>query len=287
MKLLLTDANSPLGAAIAHELETETYSLLMPQTDEVNWCDRESVLTYLREQQPDILINTLGWSESSGADNRYLRVEAAKNLALGCKVAQTIPIHLSSYRVFGGVAKSSYDEADQQAPLSEEGSAYALAERHFHQTLSHWICLRLSWLIGAQGDNLLSHLLSGLSAGKSIPVCAEMRGSPTAMSDVARVVIALVKQILSGAENWGYFHYCSSDACTQADFAQQVAAILEQEELLRGSLVVEDTLLSPTEPGSAVLSSRRCRDNFGVQPRSWRQGLHSTIKMWLRQNNPG
>jgi len=285
LKLLLTDAYSPLGAAISHELETETFSLLCPTAEEVDWSDKEVVLAYMRDQRPEFVINSLGWSESAAEEGKGARhVEAAKNLALACKEVQAVPLHLSSYRVFGGERKSSYEELDPQAPLSPRGEADTLAERHFQQTLSHWLCLRLSWLIGPEGDNLLSRLLVGLTAGDEVQVCAEMRGAPTALADAARVVVALVKQVVCGAENWGYFHYCSSDACAQSEFARQVAAILDQEQLLKGSLREEDTLRPATEPASAVLNCRRCRNNFGVQPRSWRQGLHTAIKAWLRQH---
>lgn len=287
MKLLLTDAFSPLGSAISHELETETFSLASPEPGAVDWGDKDAVLAYLKQQRPDIVINSLGWSESSEDSAEVIvqrHVDAAKNLALACKVVEAVPLHLSSYRVFGAEPKSSYGERATPAPLSPGGQADVLAERHFEQTLSHWLCLRLSWLIGPEGDNLLTRLLSGLTAGEEVPVCAEMRGAPTHMADVARVVKALIKQVACGAENWGNFHYCSADACTQSEFARQVAAILEQEQRLAGRLREEDTLRPETEPASAVLQCRRCRDNFGVQPRSWRQGLHTAIKAWLRQH---
>ncbi len=282
MKLLLTDAVSPLGAAISTEFETINCTLLQPEG--LDWCDKGAVLAYMREHSPDIVINTLGWSEADDETSRKLRVAAAKNLALACKVVEAVPLHLSSYRVFGKVQKNGYDERDEPNPLSQEGEAFVAAEQHFQQTLTRWLCLRLSWVIGAAGDNLLTQLLAGLTAGDSVPVCAEMRGAPTALADVARVVVAIVRQVHCGAENWGYFHYCSGDACSQADFAQQVAAILEQGDLLRGELMVAETLRPATEPASAVLNCRRCRDGFGIQLRSWRQGLHSSIKTWLRHH---
>ena len=284
MKLLITDAYSPLGAAISAEFETLNCTLIQPQRDEVDWCDKEAVLAYLQAQSPAMVINTLGWAEREGDDVLVAPVEAARNLALACKQANIVPLHLSSYSVFGGEQRSGYDERDERSPLSEEGEAFAAAEQHFQQMLNHWLCLRVSWLIGAEGDNLLTRLLAGLTAGERVPVCAEMRGAPTAVADVARVVVALVRQVMCGADNWGYFHYCSGDACSQADFAQQVAAILEQEKLLQGELVVAETLRPETEPASAVLNCRRCRDGFGVQLRSWRQGLHSSIKTWLRHH---
>jgi dTDP-4-dehydrorhamnose reductase len=82
-------------------------------------------------------------------------------------------------------------------------------------------------------------------------------------------------------------HYCSSDACTEVEFAEQVIHMLRQQDLLKSDpeLLVEDQL-SDTEPVSAVLSCRRARDNFGVQARSWRPSLLPMIKQWIHENAP-
>ena len=39
-----------------------------------------------------------------------------------------------------------------------------------------------------------------------------------------------------------------------------------------------------SEPVSSVLSVRRCRDDFGVQPTSWRQGLSKHVVLWAEQH---
>ena len=280
--LLLTDVTSSLGKALAHELEREPFKLLLPAASELNWADIRSVQAYLQTHQPQLIINCRGWEEAYQRDGGAPLINTARLLAQAC-AAQEIPlIHLSSYSVFGCDGKVTHSEKDPVAPLNEAGHAFAEAERAITEQCPKYIILRLSWLIGAYGDNLLARLLGAFLAGESVRVNRHLRGAPTALSDVARVVVAMSKQIYCGADNWGLMHYCTSDACAEDEFAEQLLQLLMQQQLLTAepSIMLADE--HPTDqPLSAILGCRRVRDYFGIQARSWRPSLLSLVKQWL------
>jgi dTDP-4-dehydrorhamnose reductase len=96
------------------------------------------------------------------------------------------------------------------------------------------------------------------------------------------VVVAMVRQVLCGADNWGLYQYVSSDICSELEFVQELAAILQETGDFRGAIVepAEQDALQ----GSAVLGNQRLLDNFGVKPRTWRQGLGETVRLWLKRN---
>ena len=279
-KLLLTDAYSPLGSALSHVLEQETFTLLRPHPEELAWGDRRAVDRYLREQQPNILINTLAWCELAEKQHRVLLVNAAKALVRPCTELNICVVHLSSHRVFGGENKTAYDESDQPSPVDAMGRALREAERIFADKLVHHITLRLSWLIGIQGDNLLPRLVRRLSSGQEVVVDPAVRGTPTFMADVGRVLVAMVKQMLCGADNWGVMHYSSGDPCSEAEFAQQLARLLQRCGEFKGVVKEVDNEQAQPVP-SAVLSGRRCRDNFGIQARTWRRDLPRAVALCL------
>jgi dTDP-4-dehydrorhamnose reductase len=210
---------------------------------------------------------------------------AAVNLAKACAPHSLPLIHLSSYRVFGSGNKSIHSEKDIPAPMGVVGQAFLSAEQALADSLEKWIALRVSWVVGSYGDNHLTRILEPLLQGKKLTLNRRLRGAPTALSDVARVAVAMAKQIVCGAENWGVMHYCSGDACTEVEFAEQVIHTLRQQELLttEPTLTLVDQL-SETEPVSAVLSCRRARDSFGIQARSWRPSLLPMIKQWAHNN---
>ncbi len=286
MKLLLTDVSNPLGRALEHELERETFSLVTSGPDALDWHSASAVADYIQDLRPGLVINTLGWSDLPDVGERTLQQAAAAGLGRACQPGGTPVLQFSSYRVFGGDNKSSHSERDEPNPQSDTGRAWLAAEQALEANLPQRLILRLSWLLDSHGDNLLTRLLTQLYSSEAVMVNTRLRGAPTALSDVARVAVALVKQVSCGAENWGTLHYCSTGACSQAELAAQVVEVLRQLEALPAEpMLTRLDSLPEDEPVSAVLSCRRVRDNFGVQTRSWEPTLVPMIKQWLHQNN--
>jgi dTDP-4-dehydrorhamnose reductase len=280
LKLLLTDATNALGAALEHELERESFNLVVSSARALDWTRSEAVAEYIHSVKPDVVINTLGWAVDPPPDQLELLPKAAAHLAAACQPGSVPLIHFSSYRVFGCDNKSRHSEKDAPTPNSDSGRSFLAAEQAL-ESLPRHIVLRLSWVLGSYGDNMLTRLLSQLMAAEPVRLNTRLRGAPTAFSDAARVAVAMAKQICCGAENWGVMHYCSSDACTQAELADQVMHSLQQLDLLESAPEVERIDEVPdTEPVSAVLSCHRARDNFGIQARSWRPSLVPLIKQW-------
>jgi dTDP-4-dehydrorhamnose reductase len=281
-KLLLTDVISPLGRALEHELEREPFKLFTPSAAELDWNDSGSVLAYIDLHKPDLIINCRGWEDAYRPGEQTLLVTTARQLAEICAGSDVPLIHFSSYSVFSGNDKGTHNEKDETEPDSDTGRAFVDAEQIISARVNKHIILRLSWIIGAYGDNLLSGLLEAFFAGESVGVNRRLRGAPTALSDAARVAVALSKQIHCGAENWGVMHYCSSDACTQDEFAEQLLQLLIQQQWLTAepSLTLDDSDTAD-EPLSAILGCRRARDHFGIQARSWRPSLLPLVKQWL------
>lgn len=280
--LLLTDVDSPLGKALEHELEREPFRLLTPDSRTLNWADEVAVAAYFAAERPDVVLNCRGWEEAYFPGGQALLVETARQLAHACQQNNVPLVHFSSYSVFGADPKGTHSEKDVPKPKSETGAAFVAAEQWISTQLQRFVILRLSWVIGAYGDNHLTRLLSGFLAGASVTVNRRLRGAPTALSDAARVAVAIVKQISCGAENWGVMHYCSGDACSEDEFADQVLQLLIQQQLLTAepSLTLIDSELDD-EPLSAILGCRHARDYFGIQARSWRPSLLPLVKQWL------
>lgn len=288
MKLLLTDSTRLLGRALEHELEREPLRLLQPTAGELAWDDAQAVADYVRRLRPDIVINTLGWSDASAEVDEKLLPQAAGYVAAACAPRQIPLIQMSNYRVFGSDNKSVHHEDDPPAPISTAGAAFWAAEQAVAAAHTQHINLRVSWVIASQGRNLLTDLLQSLAAGEPWVVNRRLRGAPTALSDVCRVIVALVKQIDCGAENWGVMQYCSADAVTEQVFAQQLAETLSQQSYSGPEPVIEVTDTLPEQlPVSAVLSSHRIREDFGIQARSWRTSLVPMVKQWLHSSREG
>jgi dTDP-4-dehydrorhamnose reductase len=286
-KVLITDALSPIGRAIHSVFQQSPYVVLTPPAESWRWDDVASVEQYLSEHQVDLVVNTVGWVEAPDPGHQLTLMKAADALAQATRKLDCVVIHLSSYRVFGGENKSTYDESDPAHPLGPAGRAFLTSERAFEGN-RRYICLRLSWIIDIIGESVFARLLKALtSEGPVLEVTHQRRGTPLSSQEVGRVILAMTHQIFCGAENWGIFHLASGDPCSSAEFTEVVADILEKEGFLKREWRVEklseEDLDAQGEPDSAALSVRRCRDNFGYQVRSWRQGLAALIRAWLAE----
>lgn len=283
MKLLLTEASQPLGQALEHDLEREPVKLIVPGSARVTWTDPGEVSAYLDHQRPRLVVNTLGCVDRPDAAQCRLIPAAARALARACE-EQSIPlIQLSSYRVFGGDNKSSHAERDEPAPQGRIGNAWYEAEQAVAALPRHLI-LRLSWPVAGWGENRLTRLLTALFSQSTVSVHSRLKGSPTALSDIARVLVGVIRQIGCGAGNWGAMHYAARGACTEVELAERVVAVLEQLDALpEGGVarLVHSETMPPNEPASAVLAGRRLRDDFGVQARAWEPYLVPLVRQWL------
>ena len=202
-----------------------------------------------------------------------------------CRQHKIPLIHLSSYRVFSAIKKNIHNEKDQPQPISDEDKQWMIAEE-LSATAEKHIILRTSWLIGPEGHNLLTQLLSGFLNGARINVHQDLRGAPTSVDDLARVLAAIIKQIHCGADNWGVMHYCSSDHCSEEEFAEQILQHLIQYQLLTAEPSLQLIDADEEERSvSAILGCRRLRECFGIQGRSWRPNLLLLIKEWLANKN--
>ncbi|GAB3111824.1 sugar nucleotide-binding protein [Aestuariicella hydrocarbonica] len=287
-KILITDAFSSVGRAIYSVFQSSAYAVLSPPLNSLDWTDVASVQQYLVDNTVDVVINTAGWNEAPNKDQQLTLVQAATALATAAPEAGCVVIHLSSYRVFGGENKSSYDEDDVPVPLNAAGQAFLDAERAFEARMERYLCVRVSWVLDIIGESIFWRLLKDLtSEGPELEITHQRRGAPLSSAEIGRVILAMTHQILCGAENWGVFHLASGDPCSSADVAEAVSDILQREQLLkrqwRVETLSEEQLAKLGEPDSAALTVRRCRDNFGYQICSWRQGLTGLVRAWLVQ----
>jgi dTDP-4-dehydrorhamnose reductase len=254
--------------------------------EQIDWREPEAVDALIEAEHPFLVINT--FSIDSNFEDQH--DDYCKNLANACTKIKSRAIQLSDYHVFGLESKTTYFETDKAAPLSAKGEKLAQAEQYFIEQLEQHLIFRLSWLLNNATDNPFTRLMQSFSTHQDINVSKDYFGAPTWQSDVIRVLLGITQQIFSGAENWGIFHYCSNDKCSEFEFAQAIAQTYSdltplQSQLLPTAWKDREDLLRMCEPHSAVLSCRRIRNNFGIQTRTWTQGLKNHIREWISQQS--
>lgn len=278
INILLTDTGSPLGSGLRQRFESTTHRFVAEHPADLDWRDSAQVAEYLDQVAPHLILNTTGWGEGAAVKPELL-VAGARSLAQAVGGRDCAVVHLSSYRVFHGEGRVSHKEADVPKAETELSQVFSEAESLLAEAMPRVLCLRSSWVLSTVGGSLLARLLADFQAGRATVVSDHWRGTPVLVNDVVRAVYAITQQIIYGADNWGVMHFGSSDVCSELVFAQKVREMIEAEI---GQTLQLEELETPTD-NSAVLELRRVRDNFGIQPRSWRQGLRPALKSWLKR----
>lgn len=270
-------------------LERERFQLVITDANAENW--EEGFSSMLARVKPDIVVHTPAVEAYLPPEAHLALISRAQTVAAACAQHGVLPVFLSCSRVFGGENKSSYDEGDSVCPADAEGRSWVEAERSFAAIERRFI-LRVSWVIAPAGNNLLTRnlrLLTDALRGGQQPAggLGPQRGVPTHAEDVARVLIAVLRQIDMGAENWGEFHYAASDPCSEAEFSRHLArSLVRLGEVSKESVEALIDEADNQDCVSAVITCKRIRDDFGIQARSWRSGMQAVVSQWLKINAP-
>lgn len=300
-RVLVVGPQDGLAAAVARELDAGNTPVTFVADHTIHWDHPGSIEKLFGQQKPRLLLHEINFRDPSlldpqASEKRAALLERSRALAEACVRHECRVMHLSDYHVFGGDTKNAYDERDPPAPLDSYGALIAELEQEFAGRVDKHMILRFSWLVDVEGNNLFTRILSALTRGEQLVLSPYHRGAPTWYGDARRVIHGVARQVMAGAENWGFFHYCSADSCNEWEFGREVEATLAEVSVPEGKVLSEDEKVSenkkdshryPHEPASATLNSRRIRDNFGVHGRSWRQGLKGQVSQWLeRQGAP-
>jgi len=196
-------------------------------------------------------------------------------------------LQLSSYAIFDGDKQSLYKATHSGNPQHLFGSCKWQAEQVVRESLQEHLILRLGWLIDDAADGILERLIQAKRHGTAAFFSDEHRGNPTTPEDVARVVLAMIRQVLCGAQVWGTYHYAGAEVVSQLALARAAAEHLmsadEVSELVRAAQ--PDQIAALPEPGNAALGCIKIRNTFGVKQRSWRKEL-ATIALNCLAVNP-
>ncbi|SDK79504.1 sugar nucleotide-binding protein [Microbulbifer yueqingensis] len=219
----------------------------------------------------------------AGSDTAAQALQVCRDLAARDDYSHLV--HISSYQVFAGGARKRYDEDDEPNADSDTGRHWLACEEALAGCRNLTI-LRFGWMVDRSENALLARVLRALLSQQSIAVDDESRGSPVTVADMVRVMVAVVQQLASGAPPAGTYHYGAADSCTALEFARE-AIERAQSFLDEGSPVEPEPLPEPSGNRSAVLASGKLRDVFGIQQRSWRQGLTRQVELWLERLGNG
>jgi dTDP-4-dehydrorhamnose reductase len=284
VRVLLLGSDTPLGQALELHLsrwgrhELECFSQAASR-----WKSERQAKKVLRRARADILVDARIQGVVDSDEPLFdLDVERCHWLGKACERSGTIYLMLSSARVFSGEQERPYKESDDADSEEAVGRLLLVGETAVRERCQRHVILRLGPVFSHRGRNRMTDLLQRLESGGSLALDSHLRGCPVPADDAARVVAGMLDQLGTGAEAWGNFHYCSSDATNCYEFAEVLLASASQFLAFGDQGVILEE-----RPADYTLSRRldcnRLRNTFAIKQVPWRGFVADSVKAYFQQ----
>jgi dTDP-4-dehydrorhamnose reductase len=279
MKILVMGSSGFLGSTILrkhrenHEIIGTSYS--QSGQLKLDVADRERVVSLIREQRPDAVINSAAMRndlvEKDHPKGFSVNVEGARNVALACKEADAFIVHISTDLIFDG-NKGSYVEEDLANPVSYYGITKSLSEAAVRDTLMDGCVARTSLLYGLDRlrPNFATLVINSLREGKTFEALRDQYVTPSYVENVADMLIEICERKLSGT-----FHTAGASRITRYDFARQIAQVFSLNADLIRPISMDQMKWSTKRGKDCSLNVNLSTKILNAKPMSSLEGLQA------------
>lgn len=175
------------------------------------------------------IINCAAYTNVDGAESQaelayQVNAEAVGRLGAFAKEADLWLMHISTDFVYDGRLDRPYLETDPPNPINTYGKSKLQGERLLGQSGCSHCVIRLEWTYGSAGNNFVKKLITRAKADKSLTVVDDQVGSPTATTEVAKVIFKLLQ-----TKPEGMFHFASDGYVSRYEMAKFIVDKLSMD----------------------------------------------------------
>ena len=271
-RVLVTGSSGMLGRDVVPVLAGAGCEVFARPHAELDITSADQVDRTLREIRPDIVVNCAAVTrvDACETDPRSAEVnaEGVRLLAHGCRRQGCQLVQISTDFVFAGDKAAPYLETDPTGPLSAYGRA-KLEGEEAALSVPTGLVVRSSWLFGRGGWNFVEGILKQVESGKrALTVVNDQRGRPTATTDLAEAILALLE---AGAV--GVFHFANGGEATWFDFAQDILLLSGHGDVTLRPTTSEELARPARRPAFSVLATEKYEKVTGREIRHYREPL--------------
>ena len=257
MKVLVTGARGQLAGAIIKGY-SESAHVLAYARGEMDVADYDAVMSRVRADRPDVIINCAAYNNVDGAETDAdsaltANAFAVRVLARAAQETGATLVHYSTDFVFDGKARRPYVEDDVPNPQSVYAQSKLLGE-WFALAAPRAYVLRVESLFGGpNAKSSIDRIAQAIAEGREAKVFSDRTVSPSFVVDVAAATRAVVER---GAP--GLYHCVGTGYATWFDVAVEIARVMGKEgEARLQPMSVADVSLPASRPQFAALSNEK------------------------------
>jgi dTDP-4-dehydrorhamnose reductase len=229
-RVLVTGASGMLGSDLVPLLAGAAYEVFARPRSDLDVTEPEEVGRAFRAIRPHVVVNCAAFTrvDACETDPSAWGVNAGgvENLAAESRRHGARLIQISTDFVFDGTKGEPYTETDEVGPLSAYGRGKRAGEEAALEDPTALV-VRSSWLFGRGGWNFVEAILKQVEHGKrELTVVDDQKGKPTATTDLAEAVVALLALPVSGI-----VHFANRGEMTWKDFASEILALAGRDDV--------------------------------------------------------
>ena len=207
-----------LGSDLAKTCEQKGLNIKILDLPEFDITDYQQFEKTLESAQ--IIINCAAYTDVDGAESNLdlaykVNAEAVGRLGVIARKLNLWILHISTDFVFSGDLDRPYIETDQANPINTYGKTKLDGEQLLAQSGCKYCILRIEWTYGSARKNFVTKLIQRAKAGDTLKVVDDQIGSPTATTEVAKVICALLNR-----KPQGIYHFAGAGYVSRFEMAQ-------------------------------------------------------------------
>lgn len=217
-KIAILGGSGMLGSEVALVCRRRALDTVVLDLPEFDITDEQHISAAIRGVRA--IINCAAYTDVEKCESEVelaykVNGEAVGKLGSAAKDAGIWVLHISTDLVFDGKSESPYVESDTPNPINTYGRSKLAGERLLVESGCLHCIIRVEWTYGLHGTNFITKLIEAAKTDKKLKVVDDQVGSPTATTEVAKVVCLLLRDIPEGL-----FHFASSGYVSRFDTAK-------------------------------------------------------------------
>ncbi|PLK27167.1 dTDP-4-dehydrorhamnose reductase [Novosphingobium sp. TH158] len=213
---------------------------------------------------------------------RAINSSGPARLAAAARRAGIPIVHVSTDYVFPADGQGPWREDAMVAPASAYGRTKAEGEGAVRSSGARHAIVRTAWVVSADGANFVKTMLRLGAEREVLRVVADQRGCPTHAGDLAEVLAAVTRRLVSDPDQAsGIWHCTNSGETTWHGLAEHVFACAAAHGLKVPSRVEAITTAEyPTparRPADSRLDCSKLERDFGITMRPWQDAVAEIV----------
>ena len=225
----------------------------------------------------NIIVNCAAYTNVDGAESEsnlahLVNAEAVGHLGAFVKEIDAWLLHISTDFVFDGRLGRPYVETDLPNPINEYGRSKLTGEHLLGQSGCRHCIMRVEWTYGQAGDNFVTKLIRLAKSKKELRVVDDQTGSPTATTEVARVILKLLS-----VKPEGLFHFASNGYVSRYEMAEFIFDKLSMDVNLL-ACKTSDFASAAERPLNSRFDCSKIKALLGEPIESWQVSLERYLR---------